>query len=275
MADGRGADRTTSSRSRSRVPSEFDFTARPVSSTCTSPATDARRSFSMANLPGDGDAIELMIKRYPGGRLSGHARHRDRRRAPRSASPGPYGALRLRDAEPADPDDRRRLGDGADPVAAAPLAARGMRAPGAVLLRRATARDLFQLDEIARSAALSRLLGSAGRGRFVHEAVDDVARRRRIDVYMCGPPPMLEAAEAMLIGSTASTGSGSSPTSSRPRPTPSRRRRGGRRRAAPARRSEREFAWFDAGRAARDAVRGRHDRHPALGPPPPRRAGGR
>ena len=38
--------------------------------------------------------------------------------------------------------------------------------------------------------------------RFVHEAVDEYLGERELsspDVYMCGPPPMVEAAEAMLI----------------------------------------------------------------------------
>ena len=57
----------------------------------------AKRSFSMANLPGS-DEIELIIKRYPGGRLSGLLEG--------SISPGdtigytgPYGSLHARDSE--------------------------------------------------------------------------------------------------------------------------------------------------------------------------------
>ena len=43
--------------------------ARPVRRRLDPRSRDARRSFSMANLPGDG-RIELIIKRYPGGRFS-------------------------------------------------------------------------------------------------------------------------------------------------------------------------------------------------------------
>ncbi len=62
----------------------------------------ARRSFSMANLPGDGE-IELMIKRYPGGRLSGMlaGEDGDARIAvgDELGFTGPYGAFRLRESE--------------------------------------------------------------------------------------------------------------------------------------------------------------------------------
>ena len=58
------------------------------------PGSDARRSFSMANMPGDG-RIELIIKRYPGGRFSslldGALSIGDELRFT-----GPYGALHLR-----------------------------------------------------------------------------------------------------------------------------------------------------------------------------------
>ena len=60
-------------------------------------AEGARRSFSMANLPGDGP-IELMIKRYPGGRFPGML---DGRSWPGDeiGFTGPYGAFRLRDSD--------------------------------------------------------------------------------------------------------------------------------------------------------------------------------
>jgi propane monooxygenase reductase subunit len=61
------------------------------------PGSDARRSFSLANLPGDGQ-IELIVKRYPGGRFSGLL---DGRIAAGSelGFTGPYGAFHLRRSE--------------------------------------------------------------------------------------------------------------------------------------------------------------------------------
>src|SRR5947209_987846 len=73
----------------------FDFTPGQYVDLHVPGAEDgAKRSFSMANLPGE-DRIELIIKRYPGGRLSGLLEG--------AISPGdtigytgPYGSLRAR-----------------------------------------------------------------------------------------------------------------------------------------------------------------------------------
>ncbi len=83
--------------------------------------------------------IELMIKRYPGGRFSALLGDADRRRFSSCGFTGPYGAFHLRRSERADPDDRRRLGDGPGARRAAPAGRRGLRAAGALLLRRARA----------------------------------------------------------------------------------------------------------------------------------------
>jgi propane monooxygenase reductase component len=74
-----------------------------------------------------------------------------------------------------------------------------MRAAAPLLLRAREERDLFCTDEIA---ALSERLADFRfhpvTGRFVHEAIDEELTDP--DVYMCGPPPMLEAVEALLTG---------------------------------------------------------------------------
>src|ERR1700752_2714521 len=57
-------------------------------------AEGARRSFSLANVPGDG-LIELMIKRYPGGKLSGMLEG-DIAVGDQIGFTGPYGAFHLR-----------------------------------------------------------------------------------------------------------------------------------------------------------------------------------
>ena len=49
---------------------EFDFTPGQYVDLWVPGEPGERRSFSMANLPGDG-RVELLIKRYPGGKLSG------------------------------------------------------------------------------------------------------------------------------------------------------------------------------------------------------------
>ncbi len=115
----------------------FEFTAGPV-----------RRPLGSGNRR---RGTALVLDRQPAGRgpdrvddqaLSGraavgNARRGDHRRLEIRFT-GPYGAFHLRALrEPADPDDRRRLGDGADPGAAAPARRRRVRAARAVLLRRA------------------------------------------------------------------------------------------------------------------------------------------
>ena len=96
------------------------------------------RSFSLANVPGDGQ-IELIIKRYPGGKLSGML-DGEIKPGDEIGFTGPYGAFHLRQLPAADPDGRRRLGHGADPRAAARAVGGGDRAAGALLLRRAHGR---------------------------------------------------------------------------------------------------------------------------------------
>ncbi len=64
--------------------------------------------------------------------------------------------------------------------------------------------DLFGLEEIERlGSALGDFRFTPVVERFVHEAVGEYLTAGEItapDVYMCGPPPMIEAAEAMLTG---------------------------------------------------------------------------
>jgi propane monooxygenase small subunit len=66
--------------------------------------------------------------------------------------------------------------------------------------------DLFATEEIgAAGSALAHFTYTPVTDRFVHEAVDAFLAEHPdfagADVYMCGPPPMLEAAEDMLLGS--------------------------------------------------------------------------
>ena len=208
-----------------------------------------RRSFSMANLPGDG-RIELIIKRYPGGRLSGMLDGQIRR-GDRLGFTGPYGAFRLRERER--PILMIAGGSGMAPILSLlrELSAEGCSRPVRFFYGARTARDLFWLDEIERiGSALDDFRFTPVVDSFVHDAVTSGSAAGEVrdpDVYMCGPPPMIEAAEEMLDRhATRSTSSGSSPTSSRPRPM---RVTAGRRRHRPV--ATRDFSWFaPAGRHA-------------------------
>lgn len=159
-----------------------------------------RRSFSMANLPGH-ERIELMIKRYPGGRLSGML---DGQIKPGDTLgfTGPYGAFRLREAE--HPILMIAGGSGMAPILSVlrQLAREGCDRPVRFYYGARTQLDLFGLEEIERvGSAIADFAFTPVVERFVHEAVDDYLRAEETaapDVYMCGPPPMIEAAEAML-----------------------------------------------------------------------------
>ena len=111
---------------------------------------------------------------------------------------GPYGAFHLRALGATDPDGRRRLGDGPVLGVLRQLAAERYARPSASSTARVPD-DLFALEEIA---ALGERLPDFRfvpvTDRFVHEALDDELAEP--DVYMCGPPPMLEAVEEVMVG---------------------------------------------------------------------------
>ncbi len=171
------------------------------------PGSDERRSFSMANLPGDG-RIELIVKRYPGGRISGMLE--DGALAPGTTLgfTGPYGTFRLR------ANDRPVLmvagGSGMAPQLALlrQMAAEGCGRPVRFFYGARTADDLFLLDEIAALGAqlpdfrFVPVLSEEGEG-FVHDAVarflDTGEIGENVEAYLCGPPPMVDAATELLI----------------------------------------------------------------------------
>jgi propane monooxygenase reductase component len=174
------------------------------------PGAEGRRSFSMANLPGDG-RLELMIKRYPGGAISGLLESGEIAAGCAITVTGPYGAFCLR--ENARPILMVAGGSGMAPQLALlrQLVAQADRRPVRFFYGARTAADLFALEEIGR-------LGDAladfrfvpvlsdeawdGETGFVHEAVgrflDTGEIGSDVEAYLCGPPPMVEAAEELL-----------------------------------------------------------------------------
>jgi ferredoxin-NADP reductase/ferredoxin len=144
-----------------------------------------KRSFSIANLPGNG-SIELIIRRYPGGRVSplfGAAITA----GSELTLTGPYGALRLRD--PARPIVMVAGGSGLAPVLALArqLAALNAAMPHVYF----AAREPFLLDEL-------RALGcepTLTQGRDIADALDVEGDH---DAYVCGPEGLVDAAQAAL-----------------------------------------------------------------------------
>lgn len=178
------------------------------------PGTTERRSFSMANLPGEGE-LELIIKRYEGGRFSGLL-DGDLQPGSEIAFTGPYGAFYLRES------DRPILmvagGSGMAPQLALlrELARTRSQRPVRFYYGARTRQDLFYQDLVAELGArlgdfgftpvLSEPAagdGWAGETGLVHEAVGDFLRRggldRDPDAYLCGPPPMVDAMIELLV----------------------------------------------------------------------------
>jgi propane monooxygenase reductase component len=168
------------------------------------PGTDLHRSFSMAGT--SPESLEFMIKYYEGGKFSGLLKDGSVTPGDTIAVTGPYGVFTLRPSSP-----RRLLfiGGGA-----------GM-APILSLLRHMhesssereaiyyygarTEADLFHVEELeglpgAFVPALSEESnGWKGESGLITDVVerleDDIAE---VDAYVCGPPPMVEAAIALL-----------------------------------------------------------------------------
>jgi propane monooxygenase reductase subunit len=183
------------------------------------PGTDQHRSFSMATTPGTAE-LEFIIKRYPGGHFSGllDANQDDGLRVGDELQlTGPYGAFTLRDSS-----ERRVVciggGAGMAPILALlrHLVQLGTQRPVVFYYGARTADDLFYLPEITALAgqlgdfrfvpALSLSteaawgeLGVEGRFGLITDVVDrcepDLAES---DFYLCGPPPMVDAAIELL-----------------------------------------------------------------------------
>lgn len=160
------------------------------------------RSFSMANTkPGE---LEFMIKLYPGGRFSGLLADGTINPGDELEITGPYGVFTLRSSSP-----RRLLfiggGAGMAPIVSLLRSLRdnGSDREATYYYGARTEADLFHLDELASLPcrfvpALSED-GWDGETGLITDVVDrlegDISE---VDAYVCGPPPMVEAAIALL-----------------------------------------------------------------------------
>ena len=173
---------------------------------------DEHRSFSMANLPGAGDRLEFMIKLYEGGHFSGRlANGNGLSVGDRLSCNGPYGMFTLRATSPR---DRVFIAGGAGmaPILALlrQLAEAGSKSPARFYYGARTEADLFALDEVERiKADLPQLqfipaLSEAdgpwdGETGLITDVLDRMEENLEdVDAYLCGPPPMVEAAIATL-----------------------------------------------------------------------------
>jgi propane monooxygenase reductase subunit len=162
------------------------------------------RSFSMANT--NAGELEFMIKLYPGGRFSGLLSEDAIKPGDELNVTGPYGVFTLRTSSP-----RRLLfiggGAGMAPILSLlrSLAETGNERQATYYYGARTETDLFHLDVLdALPATFVPALsedsnGWAGETGLITDVVErlegDVSE---VDAYVCGPPPMVEAAIALL-----------------------------------------------------------------------------
>jgi propane monooxygenase reductase subunit len=175
------------------------------------PGTDEVRSFSMADLPSD--QLEFMIKIYPDGKFSGLLASDELKEGDELEVTGPYGVFTLREKS-----DRPLLfiggGAGMAPLLCLlrAMADKGIEREVVYYYGARELKDLFHLEELAE---LERQVPSF---RFVpalsecgedeewegeRGLITDVVTRLHqelgeVDAYLCGPPPMVDAAIAML-----------------------------------------------------------------------------
>jgi propane monooxygenase reductase subunit len=177
-------------------------------------ADGEHRSFSMANTPGQPDRLEFMIKLYEGGHFSGLlANGHGIKVGDALTCTGPYGVFTLRDSSP------RRLvfiagGAGMAPIVSLlrSMAEKGTTRAATFYYGARTESDLFALEELARLGgelpqmrfvpALSDADGAsgwAGESGLITDVVDRLEEDlTEVDAYLCGPPPMVDAAIALL-----------------------------------------------------------------------------
>lgn len=176
------------------------------------PDSDETRSFSMATTPSSEGHLEFVIKCYPGGRFSELLQHGlgvgDEIRVT-----GPYGLFTLRESHTS---DIVFVGGGAGIAPVLSLlrsmdernvdrTARfyyGARTEADLPFREEIGSFEQRLGKFTFTPALSHLADGeewSGETGFVHDVVDRIeGDLTGCDAYVCGPPPMVEAAIAVL-----------------------------------------------------------------------------
>jgi propane monooxygenase reductase subunit len=167
------------------------------------------RSFSMANLPSDDGRLEFMIKLYPGGHFSGLLADGTLQVGDELEVTGPYGVFTLRETER--PIVFIGGGAGMAPILSLlrSMAEQGVSRPAVYYYGAREEQDLFHLDELTQLEAVLpgfRFVPALSDAEWEGEKglITDVVDRREqdlagFDAYLCGPPPMVEAAQEMLI----------------------------------------------------------------------------
>jgi NAD(P)H-flavin reductase/ferredoxin len=173
------------------------------------PGTGLLRTFSIANAPEDPSAVELICKLYPSGLFSQFLRET----APGAAIRffGPYGTLKVHLSHR--PILMIAGGSGLAPLLSMlrDLAAKDADRRVTLYFGARTESDLYALDDIAeirrklRDFEFVPVLSQSWAASWTGETgmVTDALLRRCAtlahDVYLCGPPPMIDAAVPLLL----------------------------------------------------------------------------
>ena len=176
------------------------------------PDSDEVRSFSMAGLPGG--ELEFMIKVYEGGKFSSLLSSGALQAGQELEVTGPYGVFTLRKKS-----DRPLLfiggGAGMAPILALlrSMAEEGSTRPAVYYYGARGPGDLFHTEELATLEerlpnfrfvpALSECgeddEWSGERGLITDVVVRSEPELSEVDAYLCGPPPMVDAAIGLLV----------------------------------------------------------------------------
>ncbi|MFC9767612.1 FAD-binding oxidoreductase [Rhodococcus jostii] len=179
------------------------------------PGTEEHRSFSMATTQSTPGQVEFLIKKYPGGRFAGLLDDGISVGDDISLT-GPYGSFTLKEGHVL-PMVCIGGGAGMAPILSLlrHMSETANTRPVHFYYGARTPQDLFYLDEILELgknltdftfvACLSKTMDPVTSGLITFEEgnVTDVVDRRESDiakseVYLCGPPPMVDAALALL-----------------------------------------------------------------------------
>ena len=176
------------------------------------PGTQETRSFSMANTPNRGGLYEFVIRLYPGGLFSEHLAEK-LQPGDRLEVEAPFGTFTLRETRTS-PLIFVGGGAGMAPMLGLlrSMAERGVQRRVTFYYGARTRRDLCFTDELAEIGKLlpdftyvPALSEPAEGDEWTGETglITEVVQRRELslqgcDAYVCGPPPMVEAAMATL-----------------------------------------------------------------------------
>lgn len=176
------------------------------------PGGDEHRAYSMANTPARDDVLEFMIKVFPGGRFSGLL-DGELQVGQEIEAKGPYGNFMLREQS-----DSEIVciggGSGMAPIWSllSDMAERGIQRKATYFYGARNRRDLFYLDkleDLQRRMPNFRFIPALSMATPADEwdgetglITDVVARHisdgREMQAYLCGPPPMIDAAIPVL-----------------------------------------------------------------------------